>query len=101
MCEKLGGDTATAVDPNWPKGCSVPYDVMLNNRTGEKLTGGGGLLCRDWLGIGGEQLHWASHYFNVFFYNSYHFPFVFCPVKLSSSQSTSFTFFQVSSPSQR
>ncbi|KAK4810476.1 hypothetical protein QYF61_004256 [Mycteria americana] len=28
--KKLGGDTARIVDPNWPKGYSIPYDVMLS-----------------------------------------------------------------------
>ncbi|KAK4811248.1 hypothetical protein QYF61_022145 [Mycteria americana] len=26
--KKLGGGTARIVDPNWPKGYSIPYDVM-------------------------------------------------------------------------
>jgi len=29
---KLGGDTAGTADPNWPKGYSMPYDVMLSNK---------------------------------------------------------------------
>ncbi|KAK4806266.1 hypothetical protein QYF61_013410 [Mycteria americana] len=28
--KKLGGGTARTADPNWPKGYSVPYDVMLS-----------------------------------------------------------------------
>jgi len=28
--KKLGGDTAGTADPNWQKGYSIPYDVMLN-----------------------------------------------------------------------
>ncbi|KAK4825374.1 hypothetical protein QYF61_027127 [Mycteria americana] len=32
--KKLGGDTAKIVDPDWPKGYSIPYDVMLSIETG-------------------------------------------------------------------
>ena len=32
--KKLGGDTAGTADPNWPKGYSIPYDVMLNIKLG-------------------------------------------------------------------
>ncbi|KAK4825531.1 LOW QUALITY PROTEIN: hypothetical protein QYF61_000108 [Mycteria americana] len=32
--KKLGGGTAKIVDPNWPKGYSIPYDVMLSIETG-------------------------------------------------------------------
>ena len=28
--KKLGGDTARTADTNWPKGYSIPYDVMLS-----------------------------------------------------------------------
>ena len=28
--KKLGGDTARTAEPNWPKGYSTPYDVMLS-----------------------------------------------------------------------
>ncbi|KAK4823482.1 hypothetical protein QYF61_002546 [Mycteria americana] len=32
--KKLGGGTARRVDPNWPKGYSIPYGVMLSIETG-------------------------------------------------------------------
>ncbi|KAK4816629.1 hypothetical protein QYF61_019328 [Mycteria americana] len=32
--KKLGGGTAKMVDPNWPKGCSIPSDVMPSIETG-------------------------------------------------------------------
>ncbi|KAK4806257.1 hypothetical protein QYF61_013401 [Mycteria americana] len=32
--KKLGGDTARTADPNWPKGYSIPYGVMLSIETG-------------------------------------------------------------------
>lgn len=28
--KKLGGDTARMTDPNWPKECSIPYDIVLS-----------------------------------------------------------------------
>jgi len=28
--KKLGVDTAGTANPNWPKGYSIPYDVMLS-----------------------------------------------------------------------
>lgn len=34
--KKLGGDTVGAADPNWAKGYSVPYEVMLSNWGWEK-----------------------------------------------------------------
>ncbi|KAK4826156.1 LOW QUALITY PROTEIN: hypothetical protein QYF61_005729 [Mycteria americana] len=46
--KKLGGGTAKTVDPNWPKGYSIPYDLMY------KLGGAGWgqrSLLGDWLGI--------------------------------------------------
>lgn len=30
--KSLGGDTAGAADPNWPKGRSLPHDIMLSNK---------------------------------------------------------------------
>ncbi|XP_050568107.1 thioredoxin domain-containing protein 12 isoform X1 [Cygnus atratus] len=31
MQQELGGDRPRTADPNWPKGYSIPSDVMLNN----------------------------------------------------------------------
>ncbi|KAK4806195.1 hypothetical protein QYF61_001118 [Mycteria americana] len=49
--KKLGGGTARTVDPNWPKGCSIPYGVMPSIETGGQLAGGQRGLLRDWLDI--------------------------------------------------
>ncbi|KAK4810871.1 hypothetical protein QYF61_013279, partial [Mycteria americana] len=38
--KKLGGGTARIVDPNWPKGYSIPYDVMPCIETGGSWPGG-------------------------------------------------------------
>ena len=38
--KKVGGDTARAADPNWPKGCSIPWDVMPSIETGGSWPGG-------------------------------------------------------------
>ncbi|KAK4831831.1 hypothetical protein QYF61_019589, partial [Mycteria americana] len=38
--KKLGGGTARTADPNWPKGYSIPYDVMLSIETGGSWPGG-------------------------------------------------------------
>lgn len=48
--KKLGGDTAKTADPSWPEACSIPYGVVLSNKTGESWPGQLSLL-RDWLGI--------------------------------------------------
>jgi len=33
MQQKLGGDTAGTADPSRPKEYSIPYDIMLSNKT--------------------------------------------------------------------
>lgn len=35
MYKKMGEDTARTADSNWPKGHSIPYGIMLNNKTGK------------------------------------------------------------------
>ncbi|KAK4822646.1 hypothetical protein QYF61_018598 [Mycteria americana] len=35
--KKLGGGTAKIVDPNWPKGYSIPYGIMLSIETGGEV----------------------------------------------------------------
>ncbi|KAK4825182.1 hypothetical protein QYF61_024662 [Mycteria americana] len=57
--KKLGRGTARTADPNWPKGCSIPYDLMLSIETGGKLTGGP--LLGDWLGISWQAPEGRSH----------------------------------------
>ncbi|KAK4830743.1 hypothetical protein QYF61_013193 [Mycteria americana] len=52
--KKLGGGTARTADPNWPKGYSIPGDVMLSIETGGRWLGGSD-LC---LGTG-WALWWA------------------------------------------
>lgn len=37
--KRLGGDIAKSADPNWPKGYSIPYDVVLSNNSSEKWGG--------------------------------------------------------------
>lgn len=32
--KRLGGETHGTADPNWPKGYSVPYSIMLGNICG-------------------------------------------------------------------
>lgn len=34
MCKKLGGNRTEIAESNWPKVYSVPYDVMLSNKSG-------------------------------------------------------------------
>jgi len=36
--KKLGRDTSKTADSNWPKGYSIPYDVMLSNNFISKIT---------------------------------------------------------------
>ncbi|KAK4826643.1 LOW QUALITY PROTEIN: hypothetical protein QYF61_010571 [Mycteria americana] len=59
--KKLGGGTARVVDPNWPKGYSIPYGVMLSIETGG--VGQGGSDCcsgMGWASVGGWQNDSAS-----------------------------------------
>jgi len=30
VCGKLGGDTARTADPDWPKGYSMPYNIVCS-----------------------------------------------------------------------
>ncbi|XP_064905757.1 zinc finger protein 3-like isoform X2 [Columba livia] len=46
---QLGGDTAGTAAPKWPKGCSLPSDVMVSTETGG--SGPGAPQLRDALGI--------------------------------------------------
>ncbi|KAK4829031.1 hypothetical protein QYF61_001806 [Mycteria americana] len=50
MHKELGGGTARTADPNWPKGYSIPYGVMLSIETGELARDQRSLLG-DWLGV--------------------------------------------------
>jgi len=34
--EELGGGTTGTADPNWPKGCSMTYTVMVSIKLGGK-----------------------------------------------------------------
>lgn len=52
MSKKLGGDRSRTADPNWPKGYSTPYGVMLNNTTGGCWLGEESVpLLGEWLAI--------------------------------------------------
>ncbi|KAK4827635.1 hypothetical protein QYF61_019845 [Mycteria americana] len=59
--EKLGGDTARTADPNWPKGYSIPYGVMLSIETGG-VGQGAAIAARGWAGhqLAGGKLCFAS-----------------------------------------
>ena len=61
---ELGGDTARAADPNWPKGYSIPWDVMPAQYINWGEVGPGGqIAARELTGhqsVSGEQLHCAS-----------------------------------------
>lgn len=63
--KKLRGDRTRTAGPNWPKGYSIPYSIMVNNKIG----GGGGGWGRgptaQVLAVGGEQLHYASCVFCI------------------------------------
>lgn len=101
-------------DPNWPKRCSMPYDVMLKKK---KLGGWGGeLLLRDCLGISQlvESNFIVHHLFylhiyicmyvcimHIYIFWYYYFPFLLCLIKLSICQPMNFmgfTFFPFLSP---
>ena len=50
MHKVAGGDRKRRADPNWPKGCPVPYGIMLNNKT-VRVGQRNQLLLGVWLGI--------------------------------------------------
>ena len=97
----LGGDTGRTADPNWPKGCPVPYDIMHSNKPWGKKKGGtfgvmfflssqvtamcgGALLSWKWLNT--RLLMWSSEqisYFTMLASTAFALP-----VKLSLSQPT-------------
>ena len=70
MHKKLGGDTAGTAGPNCSKGYSIPYDVMLSNKTRGEVGGGaaaGGLAGH--LSAGSEHLFsFASLVFLGFYF---------------------------------
>lgn len=60
------GQNQDTSDQNWPKGCSIPYGIMLNNTTWKDGGGGGGegaaaaaLELAGHQSAGTEQLHCA------------------------------------------
>jgi len=44
--KELGRDTAETADPDWPKRYSIPYNVVLSNKSDIVDKGGGGLSSR-------------------------------------------------------
>ncbi|KAK4807227.1 hypothetical protein QYF61_024347, partial [Mycteria americana] len=50
--KKLGGVTARTADPNWPKGYSIPYDVMLSIYTWGSWLGGVAIAAQGLAGVG-------------------------------------------------
>ena len=91
---KLGGDTAGTADPNWPKGCYMPYNVILS-----VWAGGVGWGQKLLLGNRACSVHWvvsncicASLVLHIYYY--YIFPCF--PIKLSLSQPMSFYFYSLS-----
>ncbi|KAK4817730.1 hypothetical protein QYF61_026530 [Mycteria americana] len=60
--KKLGGDTARTADPNWPKGYSIPYGVMLNIETGGSWLGGSNCcLGTGWALITSKPMAFQQH----------------------------------------
>jgi len=52
--KKMGGSTARTADPSWPKGYSIPYDVMLSTQTGDSRLGGCNRCSRmGWVWVSG------------------------------------------------
>ena len=47
----IGGDTAGTADPNWPKGYSVPYDVMLSIQSWRNVGRVGHCLGTGWASV--------------------------------------------------
>lgn len=40
--KKLWGDTAGTADHNWPKGCFMPYDIVISNKSYRRKRKDGG-----------------------------------------------------------
>jgi len=37
--KELGGDGTRTANQNWPKGYSIPYNIMMNNKTRRVIKG--------------------------------------------------------------
>jgi len=62
VCKKIRGGTARTPDQSWPKGYSISYDCILNNKTGGNWLGWteAASQCLDGpRSVGTEQLHCA------------------------------------------
>lgn len=93
--KKIGGDGTRTDDTNWPRGYSMPYVVMLNHKT----RGVGWDVVGNHCSVVdmGQQVirnYTVRHLVCIFLcHNYYHyFPFPFCPIKLSLTQSTIFIY---------
>jgi len=81
--KELGGNSTRAADPNQPKGCLIPYGIMLDSKTWGSWPVGVAAaqgLAGHW-SVGGEQLHCASLVLCIL--SSLLLLSLFCPIKLS------------------
>lgn len=91
--KEMGGARPSIADPDWPKWCPIPYNIMLSNKAGGRDGQGGYCCClgAGWASsVGGKELPCAS-LFSIFFYQ-YYFPSLFYPTKSPLSQPTCFNF---------
>lgn len=91
---ELGGGRARTADPSRPEGCPKPHGTVLNGNwtvRGEGLTGR--YHC---LGSGWAASNCIVHQLFRMFYH--HFPFLFCPIKMSLTQSMNFYLFSIYLP---
>lgn len=75
MHKELGGDRLSSTDPERPKGYSIPYSIMMNNKTGE---GGQGSDCSPgtgWTSVSG----WCTIVFCIIHF-AYHFIIIVIPI---------------------
>lgn len=91
MHNKLGGDKSGTADPNWQKRCSIPYDTVLSNKTGQGVMVGQGCCC-SWTGWAWVSWWWAAGVFlRCLFFLGFFFV-VFCGVFFLLSLLFSFLF---------
>lgn len=66
MHRELGGDRLRTTGPERPKGYSIPYSIMMNNKTGEGVKG---VTAAQGLGghqsVDGVQLCFASFILHI------------------------------------
>lgn len=94
--KKLEGHTAGTADPHWPQENSIPYVIVLNNKTGRSWPRDVTLVLEDSVGIDQQIVSNCIVHLLLWILYYYFYLFLFCPFKLSLSQPTNFYLFSKS-----